>query len=209
MPSLVSSNLGTGDGHSKTLRSCMSTKRNGQVRQCLHRRLFRNCQVGFDLTTGGLTQDTQTTGADVIIDAVVTNTPTFIRTSGTARTSLAGSLLLDNVKFTTVTNGVVDGSGNVVLAGGDKTIRQWAQGNVYTGTGTTGKYVQAAVNAPPKPSALVDSTGRVFSRSRPQYLNYATSRMSLFYLSILQVLMVVSRIRIRERAGCDRRWRNR
>ncbi|KAF8595384.1 exo-beta-1,3-glucanase [Ceratobasidium sp. AG-I] len=135
-----------------------------------------NCQVGFDLTTGGLTQDTQTTGADVIIDAVVTNTPTFIRTSGTARTSLAGSLLLDNVKFTTVTNGVVDGSGTVVLAGGDKTIRQWAQGNVYTGTGTTGKYVQATVNAPAKPSALVDSTGRIFSRSRPQYLNYATSQ---------------------------------
>ncbi|EUC54837.1 Exo-beta-1,3-glucanase, partial [Rhizoctonia solani AG-3 Rhs1AP] len=135
-----------------------------------------NCQVGFDLTTGGITQDTQTVGADVIVDAVVTNTPTFIRTSGSAPSSLAGSLLLDNVKFTGVTNGVVDGSGRVVLAGGDKTIRQWAQGNVYTGTGAAPTYKQATINAPAKPSSLVDSTGKIFSRSRPQYINYAPSQ---------------------------------
>ncbi|CAE6477166.1 unnamed protein product [Rhizoctonia solani] len=135
-----------------------------------------NCQVGFDLTTGGVTQETQTVGADVIVDAVVTNTPTFIRTSGSAPSSLAGSLLLDNVKFAGVTNGVVDGSGRVVLAGGDKTIRQWAQGNVYTGTGTAFTYKQATINAPAKPSSLVDSTGKIFSRSRPQYLNYAPSQ---------------------------------
>ncbi|KAG8736584.1 hypothetical protein FRC10_009144 [Ceratobasidium sp. 414] len=135
-----------------------------------------NCQVGFDLLTGGITQDTQSVGADVIIDAVVTNTPTFIRTSASAPSSLAGSILLDNVKFTTVTNGLVDGSGAVVLAGGDKTIRQWAQGNVYTGTGTAHSYVRATVNAPAKPSSLVDSTGKIFSRSRPQYANYAPSQ---------------------------------
>lgn len=114
----------------------------------------------------------------MIVDAVVTNTPTFIRTSASAPSSFAGSIVLDNIKFTGVTNGLVDGSGKVVLAGGDKTIRQWAQGNVYTGTGTTPKYVQAAVNAPAKPSSLVDSTGKIFSRSRPQYLNYAPSRES-------------------------------
>ncbi|QRV92157.1 exo-beta-1,3-glucanase [Ceratobasidium sp. AG-Ba] len=135
-----------------------------------------NCQVGFDITTGGLTQDHQTVGADVIVDAVVTNTPTFLRTSGSAPSSLAGSIVLDNVKFSGVTNGVVDGSGRVVLAGGDKTIRQWAQGNVYTGTGTSPRYVQAAINAPAKPTSLVDSTGKIFSKSRPQYLNYAPSQ---------------------------------
>ncbi|KDN47784.1 hypothetical protein RSAG8_03204, partial [Rhizoctonia solani AG-8 WAC10335] len=135
-----------------------------------------NCQVGFDLTTGGLTQDSQTVGADVIVDAVVTNTPTFIRTSGSAPSSLAGSLLLDNVKFSGVTNGVVDGSGRVALAGGDKTIRQWAQGNVYTGTGTAFTYKQTTINAPAKPSSLIDSTGKIFSRSRPQYINYAASQ---------------------------------
>ncbi|KAG9074861.1 hypothetical protein FRC06_010419 [Ceratobasidium sp. 370] len=135
-----------------------------------------NCQVGFDITTGGLTQDHQTVGADAIVDAVVTNTPTFIRTSGSAPSSFAGSLLLDNVKFSGVNNGVLDGSGRVVLAGGDKTIRQWAQGNVYTGTGTALRYVQATINAPAKPSTLLDSTGKIFSKSRPQYVNYAPSQ---------------------------------
>ncbi|KAG9124261.1 hypothetical protein FRC07_012219 [Ceratobasidium sp. 392] len=135
-----------------------------------------NCQVGFDINTGGTTQDHQTVGADVFVDVQVTNTPTFIRTSSAQPSSLAGSILLDNVKFSGVNNGILDSSGRVVLAGGDKTIRQWAQGNVYTGTGTSPRYGQTTINAPAKPAALLDSTGKIFSKSRPQYLNYAPSQ---------------------------------
>ncbi|KAG8724705.1 hypothetical protein FRC09_015401 [Ceratobasidium sp. 395] len=135
-----------------------------------------NCKTGFDITTGGLTNDKQTVGGEVIVDAVITNTPTFIHTSSAQPSSFGGSILLDNVKFSGVQNGVVDSSNRVVLAGGDKTIRQWAQGNVYTGTGTSPKYGQTTINAPAKPSALLDSTGKIFSRSRPQYANYATSQ---------------------------------
>lgn len=54
-------------------------------------------KVGFDINTGGLTVDTQTSGAEVILDAVVTNTPIFVRTSNSNPTSLSGSLLIDNV----------------------------------------------------------------------------------------------------------------
>ncbi|KAG8767243.1 hypothetical protein FRC12_006377, partial [Ceratobasidium sp. 428] len=126
-----------------------------------------NCKTGFDITTGGLTNDKQTVGGEVIVDAVITNTPTFIHTSSAQPSSFGGSILLDNVKFSGVQNGVVDSSNRVVLAGGDKTIRQWAQGNVYTGTGTSPKYGQTTINAPAKPSALLDSTGKIFSRSRP------------------------------------------
>jgi glucan 1,3-beta-glucosidase len=139
----------------------------------------------------------------VIIDAVVTNTPIFLRTSASAPSSLAGSIVLDNVKFTGVTSGVVDGSGSVVLAGGDKTIRQWAQGNVYTGTGSTPSYVQATINAPTKPASLLDSTGKIFSRSRPQYLNYAPSReshASPWFCALIDVLffqnLFLSRLRV-------------
>lgn len=35
---------------------------------------INNCQVGFDLITGGLTEEAQSVGAQAIIDAVVTNT---------------------------------------------------------------------------------------------------------------------------------------
>ncbi|KAK0442941.1 exo-beta-1,3-glucanase [Armillaria borealis] len=62
---------------------------------------INNCQVGFDLATGGLTEDTQTVGAEAIIDAVVTNTPIFVRTS-TPSTSLAGSIVLNNVQLNNV-----------------------------------------------------------------------------------------------------------
>ena len=51
---------------------------------------FNNCGVGFDLTTGGLTQDTQTVGALAVIDAVATNTPIFVRSSTNSQGSLHG-----------------------------------------------------------------------------------------------------------------------
>lgn len=40
-----------------------------------------NCATGFYLTEGGLTQDTQTVGSEVILDATVNNVQTFIQTS--------------------------------------------------------------------------------------------------------------------------------
>jgi hypothetical protein len=59
-------------------------------------------QIGFDIATGGLTQDKQTAGGNVIVDGVVTNTPTFIRTSNTSPSFLSGSLVLDNIKLSGV-----------------------------------------------------------------------------------------------------------
>ncbi|KAF9255646.1 pectin lyase-like protein [Marasmius fiardii PR-910] len=49
-----------------------------------------NYQVGFDLTTGDTTQETQSVGAEAIIDARVANTPVFIRNSKPSDGSLAG-----------------------------------------------------------------------------------------------------------------------
>ncbi|KAJ6608597.1 pectate lyase superfamily protein-domain-containing protein [Mycena sp. CBHHK59/15] len=62
---------------------------------------FNNCQVGFDLATGGGTA-TQTVGAEAIIDATVTNTPIFVRTSTASNGKLGGSLVLNNIKLTNV-----------------------------------------------------------------------------------------------------------
>jgi hypothetical protein len=61
----------------------------------------------------------QTVGSDVIIDAVVTNTPTFIFTPSFASSSPAGSIVFNNVKVTSITNGLVHGLSIVGLAGGD------------------------------------------------------------------------------------------
>ncbi|KAI0082779.1 exo-beta-1,3-glucanase [Panus rudis PR-1116 ss-1] len=136
---------------------------------------INNCQVGFDLTTGGTSQADQTVGAEAIIDAVVTNTPIFVRNSKPS-SSLAGSLVLNNIRLNNVPTAVGIVGGQVVLSGGTTTISSWAQGNVYSGTGSTGKFQKASIAAPAKPAALLDSAGRIFGRTRPQYENYAVSQ---------------------------------
>ncbi|KAI0372846.1 exo-beta-1,3-glucanase [Pilatotrama ljubarskyi] len=137
---------------------------------------INNCQVGFDLMTGGTTQDTQTTGAIAVIDAFVSNTPVFVRSSTASNGKLAGSLVLNNVHLTNVPTAVGVVGGATVLAGGTTTIDTWAQGNVFSGTSPTGKFVQGAVPSPSKPSSLLDSAGRIFGKMHPQYQDYAVSQ---------------------------------
>ncbi|PFH50090.1 glycoside hydrolase family 55 protein [Amanita thiersii Skay4041] len=137
---------------------------------------LNNCQVGFDLTTGGTTQQTQTTGAEAIIDATVTNTPIFVRTSKPSSGRLAGSLVINNAKLTNVPTAVGVVGGAVVLPGGTTTIASWGQGNVFTGTNPTGRFVQSNIVAANKPSVLLDSSGKIFGKTHPQYANYAVSQ---------------------------------
>ncbi|KAF9531336.1 glycoside hydrolase family 55 protein [Crepidotus variabilis] len=144
---------------------------------------FHDCQVGFEIATGGITLDNQTAGAQAIIDANIKNTPIFIRTSQPSSGSLAGSIVLNNVKLTNVpiVVGALDGS--VVLAGttpssilpeGEPatttmTIESWMQGNVYRGTNPQGTFVQQHTDPPHKSSALLDQQGNIVGRCHPQY----------------------------------------
>lgn len=141
--------------------------------------------MGFDLTTGGTTQAAQvypltyvflssrsppplkTVGAEAIIDAVVTNTPIFVRNSQPS-TSLAGSLVLNNIRLINVPTAVGVVGGQVVLAGGTTTIQSWGQGNIYSGTNANGQFVQSNIPAPTKAASLLDSSGRIFGRTHPQ-----------------------------------------
>ncbi|GBE82055.1 Glucan 1,3-beta-glucosidase [Sparassis crispa] len=136
---------------------------------------INNCQVGFDLETGGTTQSTQTVGGEAIIDAVVTNTPIFVRSS-VATTSLAGSLVLNNCQLTDVPTAVGIVGGAVVLAGGTTTITSWGRGNVYSGTSSSFSFEQGNIAAPSKSGTLLNSAGRIFGRVHPQYEDYAVSQ---------------------------------
>jgi glucan 1,3-beta-glucosidase len=71
--------------------------------------------------------------------------------------------------------GVVGGA--TVLAGGTTTIASWGQGNVYTGTNGSGQFVQGNIPAANKPSSLLDGSGRIFGKTRPQYADYAVSQI--------------------------------
>ncbi|KAK0458523.1 glycoside hydrolase family 55 protein, partial [Desarmillaria tabescens] len=106
---------------------------------------INNCQVGFDLTTGGVATDSQTVGAEAIIDATVTQTEIFVYSSAASNGSLDGSLVLKNIELTNVSVAVGAGDGDAVLLGsplGIQTINSWVQGNVYTGSIPDGRFIQ-------------------------------------------------------------------
>ncbi|KAF8078080.1 exo-beta-1,3-glucanase [Lyophyllum atratum] len=138
---------------------------------------INNCQVGFDLATGGTTQATQSTGAQAIIDATITNTPIFVRTSQPSNGRLAGSIVLNNARLNNVPTAVGVVGGAVVLAGGTTTISSWGQGNVFTGTNSAGRFTQGNIHVPNKPTVLLDSSGKIFGKTHPQYANYAVSQI--------------------------------
>ena len=131
---------------------------------------INNCQVGFDLQTSSVE-------AEAIIDAVVTNTPIFVRFSSASNGRLTSSLVLNNIRLLNVPTAVGVVGGAVVLAGGaKKNIASWGQGNVYSGTNTAGQFTQGDIEAPFKPPSLLDSSGRIFGRTHPQYADYAVSQ---------------------------------
>ena len=114
-----------------------------------------------------------------IIDASVTNTPVFIQNSNST-SSLAGSLVLNNIHLTNVPIAVKTLSDNgTVLQGTTSpgiptTIHSWAQGNVYTGTSADFEFVKGPIPGPKKPAVLLEhnGSGRLFGRGHPQYEEY-------------------------------------
>lgn len=133
---------------------------------------INNCQVGFDVITG-------TVEAVAIMDAVVTNTPIFFRSSS-AVTHLNGSIVLNNIQLDNVDTAVGIVNGTAVLPGfpgGTMTIDTWVQGNVYMGQNPHPTYTANFVSPVPKSWSLLDSSGRVYGRGRPSYADYALSQI--------------------------------
>lgn len=120
----------------------------------------------------------QTVGSVAVIDATVSNTPIFVRSSTQSTNRLLGALVLNNIHLTNVPTAVTVTNGPTVLAGssGSTTIDSWGQGNVFTGTSQTAQFTQSNIAAPSKASSLLDSSGRIFGRTRPQYADFSVSQ---------------------------------
>jgi polygalacturonase len=110
------------------------------------------------------------------MDAVVSNTPIFYRSS-IAVTQLQGSIVLNNIQLNNVPTAVGVVGGATVLSGGTTTIDTWVQGNTYTGTNSASTYTVNSVNSVPKDHSLLDSSGRMYGRGRPTYESYALSEI--------------------------------
>ncbi|KAJ7359592.1 hypothetical protein DFH08DRAFT_1075010 [Mycena albidolilacea] len=131
------------------------------------------------LTTGGLTEATQSAGSIVLLDSKISATLAVVQTTTDQSTSLDGSIVLQNVDLSGSTVGVLNGAGHHLLNGGG-TVSQFVLGNIYSGAETMGKYSTIAAPGEDLPPALLDassSNNGIFSRTRPQYEKYAPTRV--------------------------------
>ncbi|EGS20359.1 exo-beta-1,3-glucanase-like protein [Thermochaetoides thermophila DSM 1495] len=132
---------------------------------------INNCEVGIDMSNGG--PDGQTVGSVLLLDSHITNTGIGIKTAyDPAQPHTNGTLILDNVEMTGTPIAVQNDATGTTIVDGNQKIAFFAQGRTYGGSigGTSGKAVQTTEQAIVKPNVLLDpATGKVFTRSRPQY----------------------------------------
>ncbi|TPX12378.1 uncharacterized protein E0L32_007025 [Thyridium curvatum] len=146
---------------------------------------IKDAVVGVDMTSGGAAG--QNVGSVLLLDSVIANTQTGVLTSyNPASPQSNGTLVLDNVDMSTVQVAVASGANKQQVLAGSSKIVSWAQGRTpgaaaggAGGGGRVGasKAVQSPQQAPTKPGVLLDAaTGRVFTRSKPQYLDVPASQ---------------------------------
>lgn len=132
---------------------------------------INNCEVGIDMSNSG--SEGQTVGSVLVLDSEFTNTPIGIKTSyDPTSTQTNGTLILENVDMTGTTQAVVNNVTGAAVLPGNQKVKFFAQGRTYGGaeSGTAGRAVQSPQNVAEKPAVLLDAaTGKVFTRSKPQY----------------------------------------
>jgi len=135
---------------------------------------INNCGVGINMANGG--SKSQTVGSILVVDSVFTNTPIGILTAYDPNSSETnGTLILDNVDMSGTTQAVLSNATGQMIVGPEK-VNFFVQGRTYSGTAGAGKAVQSPQTGITKPGALLDpATGKIFTRSKPQYENVPVS----------------------------------
>ncbi|KND92912.1 Glucan 1,3-beta-glucosidase [Tolypocladium ophioglossoides CBS 100239] len=139
----------------------------------LHGISINNCGIGIDMTSGG---STQTVGSVLLLDSTISNTPIGITTVYSPQQSgTNATLVLDNVDMSSnVPIAVQNSASKQTILTGNALIASWVQGRSYTGTtGTAGQGTRASVA---KPAALTDGSGKIVTKSKPQYDNVPASK---------------------------------
>ena len=129
---------------------------------------INNCGIGLDMSNGGTSS--QTVGSVMLIDSTISNTPIGVKTAySTTEGATNGTLIIDNVDMSAnVPVAVQNSADSATVLGGNTKIALWMQGRDYTAA-NTGSAGQGSHTAPTKPATLLNSAGKVFTRSKPQY----------------------------------------
>ncbi|KAK0630933.1 pectate lyase superfamily protein-domain-containing protein [Bombardia bombarda] len=130
---------------------------------------INDCEVGIDMSNGGAT-GSQTVGSVLVVDSIFKNTPIGVKTAYTTSSAETnGTLVLDNVDMSGTKTAVFNNATNTEVLPGAQKIGFFVQGRTY-GDETAGKAVQTTETGIKKPDVLLDeTTGNVFTRSKPQY----------------------------------------
>ncbi|KAF1938191.1 beta-1,3-exoglucanase [Clathrospora elynae] len=136
---------------------------------------INNCRVGLNISAGG--PSAVNVGSITFFDSEINNTPIGIVTSRTdnSEPAAAGSLYLENVKLDNVGAAVV-GPNGTYLAGssGPSVINAWADGHRYLPQGPL--EARGPIVASKRPKELLESEGKYYERSKPQYGGVPLSR---------------------------------
>jgi glucan 1,3-beta-glucosidase len=130
-----------------------------------------NCGIGIDMSIN------DGVGSVIVQDSVFTNTRVGVSTTySPGQQGTNGTLVIDNCDFSANSPIAVQNpaTGATILAG-NKVVASFVQGRAYTGT--NGNAVQAERPAPSKPAALLDGSGKFFTRSKPQYGDVPVSKI--------------------------------
>lgn len=126
--------------------------------------VFNNCSFGINST---VSNPTSSVGSVVLIDSSASSVGTLFVAEHNKTAD--GSIVLENISIDDVGTAIVSHSGETVLAGSKQRtkIASFIQGNLYT-TETTGAYAETS-EVVKRSKALLDRTGKYFTRARPQY----------------------------------------
>ena len=134
---------------------------------------INNCGIGIEMTqTAG--DSSQTVGSVLLLDSTIANTPIGITTVyKTQQSGTSGTLILDNVDMTSNVPVAVQGANQQTILKGNALIASWVQGRSYKGA--AGSAGQGSRTPVAKPAALTDSSGKIFTKSKPQYKDVPAS----------------------------------
>ncbi|KAI8823239.1 glucan 1,3-beta-glucosidase [Chytriomyces cf. hyalinus JEL632] len=136
---------------------------------------INNCGTGVDMSVVNPTSGKQDVGSVILLDCKISNTGVGIKTSfGIANNGSAGSLIVDNVIFDNTPSAVTD-SGEVVLFG-NTVVKSWGQGFYSDGSSQFPPFrMRGSLDNIEKPAELLDTTGKFFEKSKPQYKDLPAS----------------------------------
>ncbi|KAK4962866.1 hypothetical protein LTR10_000493 [Elasticomyces elasticus] len=135
---------------------------------------INNCSVGLNMSSGGAAA--QSVGSITFIDSSISNTGIGILTAHgpDSLPPSGGSLILENVVFNNVgvaVQGEYPTGNTTALAGGSFTVAGWGEGHSYTPNGP--QVFQGPITPVSRPAALLQSGGKYYERSKPQYQQYS------------------------------------